>query len=118
VADSETESCFRYYQSSIDPMKIQCVIVWFAEKQHQAQRWIQASTACSTVSTSVYPTRPDVRIGRGKVHVWLMTAPMTLIRSLHHGTADHGWRGIPDFNMVAGLTMCTKQRGGCAVIET
>ena len=61
--------------------------------------------------------KTDVRTPRAKVHVWLMTAPMALIRDLHHGMADHGWRAIPDFHRVDGLTMCANQRGGGAGIE-
>ena len=52
-----------------------------------------------------FSDKTDVRVRRGKVRVWLKTPPMALTRDLHNGMADHGWRVIPDFYMVDGLTI-------------
>jgi Leucine-rich repeat (LRR) protein len=56
-----------------------------------------------------FSEKTDVRVRRGKVRVWLKTPPMALTRDLHNGMADHGWRVIPDFYMVDGLTIAAHE---------
>ncbi len=56
-----------------------------------------------------FSDKTDVRVMRGKVRVWLKTPPMALTRELHNGMADHGWRVIPDFYMVDGLTIAAHE---------
>ena len=56
-----------------------------------------------------FSDKTDVRVTRGKVRVWLKTPPMALTRELHNGMADHGWRVIPDFYMVDGLTIAAHE---------